>query len=158
MFEFIVLIEQARFVLAFCIEDGRVGLKLHVLLQAVIEHAGNRLPVALRGRFFLAQRSEREERPELFRQNARDQAGLAHAQGDRRPLAVLEDLGVEVPQRAKVINDLTSKMMKAKAGQLAEMARAEVDRETAEVLRGVAVVEGGAAPAPQTSSNPRETK
>jgi hypothetical protein len=43
------------------------------------------------------------------------------------PLPVLEDLGVEVPQRAKVINDLTSKMMKAKAGQLVEMAR-DLDR------------------------------
>ena len=41
---------------------------------------------------------------------------------------------------------------------LAEMAQAEVDRETAAVLRDVAVVEGGAAPAPQTSSNTKETK
>jgi transcriptional regulator with XRE-family HTH domain len=41
---------------------------------------------------------------------------------------------------------------------LAEMAQAEVDRETAAVLRDVAVVEGGAAPAPQTNSNTKETK
>ena len=41
---------------------------------------------------------------------------------------------------------------------LAEMAQAEVDRATAAVLRDVAVVEGGAAPAPQTSSNTKETK
>jgi transcriptional regulator with XRE-family HTH domain len=41
---------------------------------------------------------------------------------------------------------------------LAEMAQAEVDRETAAVLRDVAVVESGAAPAPQTSSNTKETK
>lgn len=43
------------------------------------------------------------------------------------PLPVLEDLGVHVPQRARVINDLTSKMMKAKAGQLVEMAQ-DLDR------------------------------
>ena len=41
---------------------------------------------------------------------------------------------------------------------LAQMAQAEVDRETAAVLRDVAVVEGGAAPAPQTSSTTKETK
>ncbi|KAK3306934.1 serine hydrolase FSH, partial [Chaetomium strumarium] len=38
------------------------------------------------------------------------------------PLPVLEDLGVDVPQRAKDINDLTSRMMKDKAGQLVELA------------------------------------
>jgi hypothetical protein len=41
---------------------------------------------------------------------------------------------------------------------LAEMAQAEVDRAAATVLRDVAVAESGAAPAPQTSSNTKETK
>jgi len=41
---------------------------------------------------------------------------------------------------------------------LAEMAQAEVDRQTAAVLRDVAVTESGGAPAPQTSSNTKETK
>lgn len=39
---------------------------------------------------------------------------------------------------------------------LAEMAQAEVDRETAAVLRDVAVVESGAAPAPQTSTTTKD--
>jgi len=38
------------------------------------------------------------------------------------PLPVLEDLDVDVPQRAKAINDLTSKMMKEKASALVELA------------------------------------
>jgi transcriptional regulator with XRE-family HTH domain len=41
---------------------------------------------------------------------------------------------------------------------LAEMAQAEADRATTAVLRDVAVAENGAAPAPQTSSNTKETK
>jgi transcriptional regulator with XRE-family HTH domain len=41
---------------------------------------------------------------------------------------------------------------------LAEMAQAEMDRAAATVLRDVAVAESGAAPAPQTSSNTKETK
>ncbi|KAK4151345.1 family of serine hydrolases 1 [Chaetomidium leptoderma] len=43
------------------------------------------------------------------------------------PLPVLEDLGVAVSPRAKAINDLTSKLMKKKAGVLVEMA-AHLDR------------------------------
>ncbi|KAK4126052.1 hypothetical protein N657DRAFT_662391 [Parathielavia appendiculata] len=38
------------------------------------------------------------------------------------PLPVLEDLGINVPPRAKAINDMTSKMMKQKAGKLVDMA------------------------------------
>jgi hypothetical protein len=38
------------------------------------------------------------------------------------PLHVLEDLGVDVPARAKAVNDMTSKLMRQKASALADMA------------------------------------
>ena len=46
------------------------------------------------------ERGEREERAELLREHARDQAGLAHAEGDGRLLAVLQDL-----ERFEVVAD-----------------------------------------------------
>ena len=38
------------------------------------------------------------------------------------PLPVLEDLGVAVSERAKAVNDLTSKLMKKRAGAIVELA------------------------------------